>query len=870
MTLQQRLADDITDLPSAYFDLIILNSVVQYFPSIDYLLRVLTGAAQVVKPGGAIYVGDVRSLPLLKAYHAFVQCHQASPDWTSAQLALQIQQHLFDEKELVIDPAFFVALQGHLPQIQDVQIQLKRGRSYNELTSFRYQVLLRVGGDQRATTAGDGAQGYTLDWYHGKLTLSTLREMLRHERPRTLVVRDIPNARLQAAAYTLDWLDRAPAQRVAELREQLVGIDAGIEPEALWSLGAESGYAVTLCWPASGAVGCMDLYAQDAVVPLATLPRPAPPGTHAVRPWSSYANNPLRGQLQRTLVPQLREFLHRSLPEYMIPALFVLLDHLPLTPNGKLDRNALPEPLRVIRSEHAATPRTPTEQALASIWASVLGLDHVGIHDNFFALGGDSISSMQIVSRAAQRGMALSVKDLFQHQTIATLAQAATALVVDAPTDRGSARGVSLLSFYQEDAYLLSQSTTEATTFRTNHVSPYRLRGRLDLTALQQSFNVIIQRHEILRTIYLPAEQALSAALPAPVMQTVVPQAELCLARLDLRALPQAKQETAITRLRDQEELTLLDFTQAPVLRATLVQQSDDQHLLLLTTHHINVDGWSTGILLAELSAAYRAFVTGEPLSLPPLTVQYADFAAWQRRFYTPEVLAERQRYWRQLLAAPPPPLRFRLAHTRPGGEHALSAKAGSTLLRLPPLLVGQLKQVGQQCQASLAMLLLTAYAIVLARHAGVEDLLIGSPTNNRSQPGLDLLIGHFSALSFLRIDLTGAPTIAEALARVKAMLVLALSNQDITLRQLLRLTPTGWLPTGLPAAQAIFNYIVLPEQDMIDLPGLQLESVHLAKTESPRALTLFITETNLPSGDTLLKSDWMYRQDVFDAAAIA
>ncbi|MCB0212276.1 MAG: amino acid adenylation domain-containing protein, partial [Anaerolineae bacterium] len=342
VTLSHRTADDFTGLAADSFDTIILNSVIQYFPGIDYLLEVLAGALQVLKPGGRIYLGDVRSLPLLEAYHASVQFYQAEDDLSLAGLRQRVQQHLLDENELVIDPAFFRALPQHWPQISRVDIQPKAGQDHNELTRFRYEVILHVA--ETIPTASDRSAPAIewLDWSQQQLTLTGVRQHLVERQPARLGLRGVPNGRLVAECHLLAWLATGhPTQSVAGLRQQWPVDPTAVEPDQFRRLSAELPYHMTVTWsdvePGQGRLDVLFIRhdAPQAVEPAAT---------HPFKPWSAYANNPLRGQLSRALIPPLRAYLQEKLPNHMVPSAFVLLDAFPLTPNGKINHRALPAP----------------------------------------------------------------------------------------------------------------------------------------------------------------------------------------------------------------------------------------------------------------------------------------------------------------------------------------------------------------------------------------------------------------------------------------------------------------------------------------------------------------------------------------------
>ncbi len=427
VSLCQRMADDFEELDAQAFDAVILNSVAQHFPNINYLIRVLEGAVKVVAPGGFIFVGDVRSLPLLEAFHTSVELHQAPGELSIAQLQQRVQRQLLQENQLVIDPAFFTTIGQHFPNITHVQIQLERGHHHNELTKFRYNAILHVG-DQ-----ADAPEDFPwVDWQKEQLTLSGVRQLIFESKPERLGITRVPNARLAGDLKTVELLKNPEdVQTVGQLREVLKAIphQTSVEPEDLWALADALSYSLVLSLSDSGPSGHCDavfvrrLTSGEAPVRVLT---PLTKQTNSLRPWHFYANNPLQPNLSTQLVPQLRSYLKARLPDYMMPSAFVLLETLPLTPNGKVDRRALPLPERS-RPELAnvlVMPQSDAEQLIASVWQEVLQLEEVGIHDNFFDLGGNSLLLLKSCSKLAEiLERKLSIVDLFQYPTISALAQ---------------------------------------------------------------------------------------------------------------------------------------------------------------------------------------------------------------------------------------------------------------------------------------------------------------------------------------------------------------------------------------------------------------------------------------------------------------
>lgn len=426
VVLSQRAADNFAEIEPLSYDAVILNSVIQLFPSVDYLIDVLEKAVQAVTPGGFILVGDVRSLPLLETFQASVQMYRATDKLSSEQLRQRIKKSIDNEEELVIDPDLFLALGQYLDRISHVEIQLKRGRFHNELTLFRYDVILHI--DKEIAASADPRQ---LDWQKDSLTLPIIRQLLLDSQPKVLVINNIPNARLQAEIQYLERLQNdnlTTVNEVRSIRQQFNG--EGIEPEDWWDLSEVIPYTVYVNWSATQAKDCYDVVLQwrsdltNKLVPPAWCSNNL--GKCLTPDWRKYANNPLKGKVARQLEPTLRNYLQEHLPDYMVPATFIILDQMPLTANGKIDRQALPAPERS-RPELATTlilPQNETEQIIAKVWQELLQLDTVGIHDNFFDLGGNSLLMIQVHKKLV-KGLSLNfpVVALFQYPNIYKLAQ---------------------------------------------------------------------------------------------------------------------------------------------------------------------------------------------------------------------------------------------------------------------------------------------------------------------------------------------------------------------------------------------------------------------------------------------------------------
>jgi amino acid adenylation domain-containing protein len=426
VTFKLRPGDNFQGVGEGEFDTVLIVSVAQYFPSVDYLMRVMEQAVKAVAHGGHIFLGDVRSLPLLEAFHASVQLHKSPPRLSSKELQQRVHAQLLKEKQLVIDPEFFIALKHHLPQISHVEIPLMRGRNRNELSKFRYDVILHVGGNEPA-----GRKIDWLDWEAEGLTPAAVRQLLQSEGPEILAIKGVPNARIAADVKLVQMLRQPDGPETAAelMQEYAAASKEGIDPEELWALGDQEPYAVNISWSESRADGRYDVVFQrrGAEAGEAEVRAIAPPANENItlRPWVKYATAPIEGAQIEKMGPVLRAYLEEKLPEYMVPSTFVWLDRLPLTPNGKVDRKALPQPERRSAEMESAymAPRTELEKTISSIWQEVLGVERVGVGDNFFDLGGHSLFMAEIFAKLQSVvNKSFTMVELYEYPTVASLA----------------------------------------------------------------------------------------------------------------------------------------------------------------------------------------------------------------------------------------------------------------------------------------------------------------------------------------------------------------------------------------------------------------------------------------------------------------
>ncbi|MHC2332177.1 non-ribosomal peptide synthetase [Bradyrhizobium sp. USDA 4454] len=556
------------------------------------------------------------------------------------------------------------------------------------------------------------------------------------------------------------------------------------------------------------------------------------------------------------LAGALRAHLSSRLPDYMVPAAFVPIAALPLTPNGKLDRNALPAPADEAYALAAyEAPQGAVETALAQIWAELLGVERIGRHDHFFELGGHSLLAVQVSSRLSQAiGVELPLSTLFASPVLTDLAASIVELLSrSGPQQLPSIAVVSrheplVLSFAQQRLWFLAQLNEGSTNY---HIPlALRLRGVLDRRAWQRSLDRLFARHEALRSVFV-------ARQGKPRVEVLPPDAGLPIVDHDLRH--RADAEAALLDLCQEEARTPFDLARGPLIRGHLVRMSDDEHAFLLTQHHIVSDGWSMGVLLRELSQLYRAFAAGHDDPLPALAIQYPDYAAWQRQWLSGERLQKQAQYWRRALAGT-----TRLVLPTDRARPAQQSFAAATVpIVIDADLTRALKRLSRQHGTTLFMTVLAAWAAVLSRLSGQDDLVIGVPSANRGHREIEGLIGFFVNTLALRLDLSGEPSVSELLERTRRTVLAAQEHQDLPFEQVVEIVQPPRALDHTPLLQVMLaweNHAV----GSLDLPGLRIEAVSEAIDQIKFDLELSLGEHGGEIAGTL-----GYVTALFDRATI-
>ena len=554
----------------------------------------------------------------------------------------------------------------------------------------------------------------------------------------------------------------------------------------------------------------------------------------------------------------LRRYLKEHLPDYMVPGAVVIMPRLPLNANGKIDRQRLPEPEQAVFHSHAyVAPRTPTETVIAGIWADVLHRDQVGVEDNFFEIGGHSLLATQVISRV-RRSLEIDppLRLLFESPTVEKLAawvdrarrEGQNAL--PPPITPVSREAVLPLSFAQQRLWVVDQ--LEPSNPLYNVPRTLRLKGNLNIEAFGRSLDEIVRRHESLRTTF--------AVHNGEPVQVIADSVTVAFPLRDLTDLPETEREAAARQIARREALQPFDLAKGPPVRAQLLRLAPDDHVFLLTAHHIVSDAWSAGIFLQELDAIYEAFAQGKPSPLPELTLQYADYAAWQRQWLRGETLNRQVAYWREHLQGAPPVLELPFDRPRSG---ASSFDGSLERIEIPAELGGALKALSRQEDVTLFMALLAGFQALLSRYSGQQQIVIGTDVANRTTTEAESLIGFFVNLLALRTDLSGDPTFRELLGRARKVCLDAYAHQDMPFDKLVEELQPERAVSHHPLVQALFVMQNIPSARRV-LAGMELSAFEMPLTFSKFDLAVFMTER-----DDLLIGAWVYRTCLFERETI-
>jgi amino acid adenylation domain-containing protein len=813
---------------SRCYDLVILNSVVQYFPDIQYLTDVLQAAIRRLQPGGRLFVGDVRHFALLNVFHSSVQLEKCASTLTVGALRTLIEEASRREKDLVIDPLWFMTLPHTVPGVTGVQIQVRRGEADNELTRYRYDAVIQTG-----SVPPLPVQQY-IQWNSGVYSPEVLAADIANGRPRSLRIRGIPNGRLSRDLAAADLIARSEDSRtVQSLRDELDQMrHEGEQPEAFWRLGESLGYEVFVGWDPESKNGelTVELREQSATEPEhPARPAEPPPAQYAMSPLepSSYANDPWGWTLQQQLAPQVREFLKERIPAYMIPTSLTVLDVMPLNPNGKLDKRALPDPGRsTYRDRYIEAPVGRTEEIAAGIWRDLLHLDEVSRWDNFFELGGHSLLVVQMIERLRGSGLSADVQRVFESPTLVALAGMLEARDSDAPRlesnripsdcqeitpamvpwikletsdmaaivgrvpgGAGNIQAVCPLLPLQEGILFHHTLGNGGDVYIGAMLFEFRSQELLDtfVAALQR----VIDRHDALRTAVLWKN------LPSAI-QVIYRRAALPVHAVTLTPGRDPIEEL---RARMQPERQRLDLEQAPLVRLHLAKGTRAEYYGLLQLHHLASDRVALDVMMAEIATHMRG--RSADLREP---VPYSECLA--RIFSESRDAQAAESFKARLADFVEPSAPFGLADI-----HGDGSRLEEAIQKADDILVRRVRSQARKLKVSVATLFHTAWGLVVARTSARNDVVFGTVLSGRllGNVGTDRTLGMFINTLPLRVTLRDS-TARDLVAKTHEQLLELVKFESVSLTVAQH---SSGVPRGTPLFTSLLNYMqTVPDPD--------------------------------------------------------
>ncbi|WP_263053373.1 non-ribosomal peptide synthetase [Granulicella mallensis] len=530
----------------------------------------------------------------------------------------------------------------------------------------------------------------------------------------------------------------------------------------------------------------------------------------------------------------LRAHLSATLPAHMVPSAYVRIESFPLSPNGKLDRKALPAPddEAYVRRGYEA-PAGKVEEIVAGVFAEVLGVDRVGRNDNFFELGGHSLLAVRVMSRLRDMlGQEISLDELFSGPSVLEVAACAQSSPTALPRiERAERNGFLPLSFAQQRLWFLAQMEGISEAY---HIPVgLRLSGTLDTEALQRALDQIVLRHESLRTRFV--------VVGGEPVQQIDPATPFDLKIHDLSDASDAESE--LQQIAQEEAGGSFSLSSGPLIRGRLIRLAPTEHVLLVTMHHIISDGWSIGVLVKDFSRLYGLYRAGEVDPLPELSIQYGDYAVWQHRWLGGDRREAQGAYWETTLSGAPALLELPIDYPRPAQQRY---EGQQVRLSFDATLTGELKALSQRHGTTLFMTVLAAWATVLSRLSGQQDIVIGTPVANRTQRETEELIGYFVNMLSLRVDLSGQPTVSELLRRVRQTAIGAQAHQELPFEQVVERIKPSRSQAHSPIFQVMFAW-QSNEAMTLALPELNITSLTTERTMARFDLTLDMLET--PNG---------------------
>ena len=832
-------AHEIEQVADEEIDMVVINSVAQYFPGEKYLSDIFSKTIPMLRKGGKFLLGDIRDQRLLKLFKSRIQLAKFQDRASIKEFTWGVDQEILKEEELLFTPAYFYHLRDLYPDVTHIDIQLKKGNYINELTLYRYTVVIYVNVHKPVLRP---------EWqYWDQITDRNQLLTQVAQRKATIALKDVPNPRIWRERLLEKGLREPSLIVVGDLAEYITHQDEDtLAVQQLLDTAEANGYHIRCLVdedplkinllleqvPFDGFIE--DVFAEQGIVSPVT------------------SNIPLFGDIAELLQQDIRRYLQGVLPDYMIPADFTALQHLPLTVNGKVDRKFLLQREDMQRKSllNYQLPVTVMEQQLANIWQTLLGAERIGVRDNFFEIGGHSLLAIRVVSAIRKElGVELTVKDFFLYPTIGRLAlylQVQDKSLLMPAIEAGPRPARIPLSFSQERLWFIDQLEGSV----QYHVpAPLRLRGKLDETGLAYAIQTIVNRHEVLRSVMEQED--------GPVFQRILEKDTWKMITVDGEAYAE---QDALEAFLSELIHTPFDLSKDHMLRAYLIRLSDEEHMLLLMMHHIVSDGWSLSVLVRELIELYSAYVGNREAVLEPLPIQYADFSIWQRKYLSGALLDKKLAYWKKHLEG------TTLLELPTDFERPLVKSTRGALLTftIDQELATELQKLSQQQGATLFMTLLSVFKILLFRYTGQEDICVGGAIAGRMQVEVESLVGFFVNALVLRSDLGGHPSFLSLLQQVRNNTLDAYEHQEVPFEKVVEAVVGERDVSKNPLFQVMFAL-----QNTPPIPELRIGDVVMIHEPVKHTTSLFDLFWSIRERPDHIEVEIEYCLDLFKAESI-
>lgn len=849
------VADNFSIIPKQAFDTAIINSVIQYFPSQQYLTTVLQGVLERVEQ--SVFIGDVRSLRHLGAFWSSVELFASSPDEPVNQIAKRVSRRIKSERELLVHPAYFEK-QGLVESHPAVaEIQIKRETLDNEMSRWRYDVTLH-----RCHAIEDVIVQHDLTWDG----LEILKAHLSSHLLDVTQVKRIPNARIAADVWAYQHLFDFNGTAAALREQSMRATSEAIDPAELFQLADQLDMRIRLMWCPSDPAALIALFEPHhdewkrwVVHPASSLDQ------------LTLTNNPLSHSVEAEALRTISNDIVDLLPSYMVPATFIAIDDIPLTPNGKIDRKALPNPVEASSNEAYRPPVTGSEALLCKLFSEVTGAPVVGLDDDFFKIGGHSLLAMRLVAAIKQStGKELPLRLLFTKPTPAELAleldQIAYQSTLPLAIGMGRTRDNQIaLSYGQMRLWVLSKIEKDSVSY--NMPWAISLKGNLEIEVLRLALWDIVQRHVPLRTTMASGPDG----HPIGQLHEVVDPGQF----IRLADLFAAEVNPQLDSLIAEETNRPFDLSIDIPIRVLIIKVSSDQHILVLTLHHHAADGVSVNIFIREINHLYQQYLQDSAFKddlrqrLFAAQPNYADWAAWQSLRLNlvnasgqTELQAKIDRA-RQRLALAPELLNLPLDRPRQSGR---SRRAGMFPVTMSENLTRAVEQLALQHHTTVFTVLLSTYGLLLSRLSQQETVVIGTPVAGRTTPEIENLIGFFVNTVVLPIHVSAMTDGHELIEQVRQTTQSVLIDQELPFEKLVEELGVSRSLSHSPIFQAMFAFQSQASlEDNLELPGIVAKSLASPISQAKYDLNLILS----PDAEGKISGAFEFDADLFDLESI-